>query len=69
MDRRSLGVRVCLRALAFALALAGLAVPATASAQVTNDLVDWNLTETTSTWGGGGTSFHISSGYSLAEFR
>lgn len=68
MDRRSLGVRVRLRALTFALAIAGLAVPAEASAQVPNDLVDWNLTETTSSWGGG-TNFHISSGYNLAEFR
>ena len=68
MDRRSPGVRVRLRALAFALAIAGLAGPGTASAQVTTDLVDWHLTETTSSWGGG-TNFHISSGYSLGEFR
>ena len=34
-------------------------LPATARAQVTSDLTDWNLTETTSTWG---TQYHISSG-------
>ncbi len=37
-----------------------VAVPL-ALAYVTSDLVNWNLTESTSTYGGG-TSFHISSG-------
>lgn len=47
--------------------LACLAVTATAFA-VTTDLTNWNLTETTSTYGGG-TQFHISSGGSLVQFR
>jgi hypothetical protein len=42
-------------------------LPATAQAQVTSDLIDWTLTETTSTWG---TQFHIStSGGGWAAYR
>jgi hypothetical protein len=41
--------------------------PAVARAQSTSDLVDWNLTESTSTWN---TQFHISStGDGWAAFR
>jgi hypothetical protein len=66
MDRRSR--RACTCATVLALLVAGLA-PATAHAQVTTDLVDWNLTETAVTWGGG-TQFHISSsGDGTAYFR
>jgi hypothetical protein len=38
-----------------------LTLAATALAYVTTDLIDWNLTESTSTWGGG-TQFHIATG-------
>ena len=66
MDRRSHRARS--RAL-LAAAVAALAVfPAAAGAQVTSDLTDWNLTESTSTWGGG-TQFHISTGGSLVMYR
>jgi hypothetical protein len=33
---------------------------------LTTDLIDWNLTESVSTWG---TQFHISTGGSLVQFR
>jgi opacity protein-like surface antigen len=59
MDRRSL--RASVRAMLVAAVCSVAALPATASAQVTTDLNDWNLTESVSTWGGG-TQFHISSG-------
>lgn len=54
MDRRTLRASLC------AAVCCAAAIPATASAQVTTDLTDWNLTETASSWGGG-TQFHISS--------
>jgi hypothetical protein len=58
--------RRTLRASLWAAGLA-LALPATASAQVTSDLNDWNLTESTSTWP---SEFHISSsGDGWAAFR
>ena len=57
MDRRTR--RACLRA-AFCTAACLLAAPATAHGGYT-DLDNWNLTESTSTWGGG-TQFSISSG-------
>jgi hypothetical protein len=67
MDRPSR--RSLARALVCALILLALGAPAAARAQVTTDLVDWNLSETTSTWGGG-TQFHISSGGSgTASYR
>src|ERR1700754_3123485 len=66
MDRRSR--RALTRATVLALLLTATA-PAAAHAQVLTDLVDWNLTESTSTWGGG-TQFHISSsGSGTASFR
>ena len=49
--------RAPLRALLCAVAVS-FAVPAAAHAQVTSDLTDWNLAESTSTWP---TQFHISS--------
>jgi hypothetical protein len=55
MDRRTLRASLC------AAICCAAALPATAGAQATTDLTDWNLTETASTWGGG-TQFHISSG-------
>ncbi|HWK27362.1 MAG TPA: hypothetical protein VNS09_12415 [Solirubrobacter sp.] len=56
MHRRTRRARVALCAV-----LCGVAgVPATADAQVTTDLTNWNLTETLSIYGGG-TQFHISS--------
>lgn len=58
MDRRSRGAGGRLRAMTLAVACATLAVPSAASAQVTSDLVDWHLTETTGTWP---TQYHISS--------
>jgi hypothetical protein len=55
------------RALLVAALLSTGVVPATARAQVTSDLVDWNLTESTSTWP---TQYHISStGDGWAAFR
>ena len=69
MDRSSRRAGERLRAMALAAVCAGLLVPAAASAQAQNDLTDWNLTETTSTWGGG-TNFHISTGGDgTAQFR
>jgi len=65
MDRRT--VRACLRALSCATICVPLALPAAAAAQVTTDLVNWNLTESTSTWP---SDFHISSsGDGWAAFR
>lgn len=55
MDRRTLRAALLCAAVCCAAAL-----PATADAQVTTDLNNWNLTETVSAWGGG-TQFHISS--------
>ena len=67
MDRRT--HRACLRATLCTAACLLAAAPATAQAQVTNDLNDWNLTESTSTWGGG-TQFTISvSGDGWAAYR
>jgi hypothetical protein len=54
MDRRILRAWLCA-------AVCSTALPATAHAQATTDLNDWNLTESVSAWGGG-TQFHISSG-------
>ncbi|WP_157592082.1 hypothetical protein [Solirubrobacter soli] len=49
------------------MALSSGVLPATAHAQVTSDLIDWNLTESTSTWN---TQYHIStSGDGWAAFR
>src|SRR4051794_35313648 len=46
-----------------------LTFSAVAYAYVTSDMIDWNLTETTSTYGGG-TQFHISGGTDgWASFR
>jgi hypothetical protein len=65
MDRRTR--RAPLRA-AFCAAACVLAAPVTAQAGYT-DLNNWNLTESTSVWGGG-TQFSISSGGpGLAEYR
>jgi hypothetical protein len=58
MDRRSR--RASARAMLCAVVVAA-ALPASADAQSTTDLVDWNLTESVATWGGG-TQFHISAG-------
>ncbi|MDA0178745.1 hypothetical protein OJ997_00435 [Solirubrobacter phytolaccae] len=58
MDRRSRRAGGRLRAMALVAALAGLVLPAGAAAQVPSDLTDWNLTETTSTWG---STYHVSS--------
>jgi hypothetical protein len=53
--------------MALAATVAGLLLPATATAQVPSDLTDWNLTETTSTWG---TTYHVStSGGGLVQYR
>jgi hypothetical protein len=60
MDRR------CYRALSIAAVCALAVFPATASAQSTSDLVDWNLTESASTWG---TQFHIGTAGSVVEYR
>jgi hypothetical protein len=49
--------RAPLRAMLCAVAVS-FTVPAAAFAQVTSDLTDWNLTESTSTWP---TQYHISS--------
>jgi hypothetical protein len=46
---------------AFVTCVTTLTLAATAFAYVTTDLTDWNLNESTSTWGGG-TQFHIASG-------
>jgi hypothetical protein len=63
MDRRTVRATLCAAVCCVA------ALPATASAQVTTDLNDWNLTETASSWGGG-TQFHISSGSDgIAAYR
>jgi len=67
MDRSSRRAGGRLRAMALTVVLAGLLAPATATAQVTTDLVDWNLTETTATWG---SNFHISTtGDGTAQYR
>jgi hypothetical protein len=66
MDGR-LRRRVAGAALLAALA-AGTAGGATAQATVTTDLNDFNLTESTSTYGGG-TQFHISTGGSQVSYR
>lgn len=58
MDRRSRRAGGRLRAMALAVALTGLVLPAAAAAQVPSDLTDWNLTETTSTWG---STYNVSS--------
>lgn len=55
------------RAVTAALALSVL-VPAVAHAAVTTDLVNFNLTESASTYGGG-TQFHISTGGSPVDYR
>ena len=54
--RRSLIARVCVLAIG-----ACVLLPASALAFVTTDMIDWNLTDTASTYGGG-TQFHISTG-------
>lgn len=49
--------------------VAALLLPGQAHAQVTTDLVDWNLTETVSSWGSP-TQFHISTtGDGWAAYR
>jgi hypothetical protein len=64
MDRRS-----CLGAGCAGLVAALLAGAAAAHAYVTTDLVNWDLTETTSTYGGGN-QYHISStGDGWASYR
>ncbi len=66
MDRRLRPlVAAALTAVATAASGALLASPALA---VTSDLIDWNLSESLSTYGGG-TQFHISSGGSLVSYR
>ena len=63
MDRRTL------RASLLAAICCAAALPATAGAQSTTDLNDWNLTESASTWGGG-TQFHIgTTGSGWAAYR
>jgi|tagenome__1003787_1003787.scaffolds.fasta_scaffold17547925_1 hypothetical protein len=62
MDRRTLRASLC------AAICCAATLPATAAAQSWNDLNDWNLTESVSTWGGG-TQFHISTGSGSAQFR
>src|SRR3954463_344201 len=58
--RRAALVAACVMTLTFS---------ATAYAYITSDMNDWNLTETTSTYGGG-TQFHISAGTDgWASFR
>ncbi len=58
--RRGALVAACVMTLTFS---------ATAYAYITSDMNDWNLTETTSTYGGG-TQFHISTGTDgWASFR
>jgi hypothetical protein len=65
MNRRTR--RATVRAVLCVATLSLGVLPATAHAQVTSDLIDFNLTETTSTWG---TQFHIStSGDGWAAFR
>jgi hypothetical protein len=66
MDRRFRAHRACSALLA--LMLAGLVFSASAGATVTNDIVDWNMTESLSQ-AGGGTQFHISTGGSLIQYR
>jgi hypothetical protein len=66
MDRRLRALRACSALLAV---MAGtLALTTRAYATVTTDLIDWNLTETVSRWGGG-TQFHISTGGSAVLYR
>ena len=66
MDRRLRALRAGSALLAV---MAGtLALSAEARAAVTTDLVDWNLTESLSKWGGG-TQFHISTGGSAVQYR
>src|SRR5215470_12720562 len=63
MDRR------LRRAALFAACVITLTFSGVAYAYVTSDMNDWNLTETTSSYGGG-TQFHISSGTDgWASFR
>jgi hypothetical protein len=65
MDRRT--PRVSLRATLGAALVLALAPPAGAGALTTTDIIDWNLTESTSTWP---SEFHIgSSGSGWAAFR
>jgi hypothetical protein len=54
------------RALGACFALLASLVCAASAFATTSDLIDWNLTETTSTYG---TQFHISTGGSLVQFR
>ena len=59
--------RAAVRGMVLAAMVSAAALPASARAQSTSELVDWNLTETTSTWS---TQFHISStGDGWAAFR
>jgi hypothetical protein len=64
MDRRF--SRASLRALLAGAMCTLAAFPTAAHALATSDLIDWNLTESVSTWG---TAFHISTGGSQAAFR
>jgi hypothetical protein len=65
MNRRTR--RAFVRAMLCAATVSIGVLPATAGAQVTSDLTDWNLTESTSTWG---TQYHISSsGDGWAAYR
>jgi hypothetical protein len=65
MDRRTF--RASMRATLCAAVGLALTVPAGAYAQSTTDLIDWNLSESTSTWP---SEFHISSsGDGWAAFR
>jgi hypothetical protein len=65
MNRRTR--RASVRAMLCAATLSIGVLPATAGAQVTSDLIDFNLTESTSTWP---TQYHISSsGDGWAAFR
>ncbi len=67
MDRRYHALRACSALLG--LMLAGLSFSSTARADLTSDIVDWNMTESLSQ-AGGGTQFHISSGSSgVAQYR
>jgi hypothetical protein len=66
MDRRSRAPRACLALLA--VTLGGLIFSTQAHAAVTTDLIDWNLSESLTQWGGG-TQFHISTGGSLVQYR
>jgi hypothetical protein len=66
MDRRLRALRAGSALLA--VTAATLTLSSEAHAAVTTDLVDWNLTESLSRWGGG-TQFHISSGGSAVQYR